>query len=404
MKSTVMRQATILLGIFLLVITGCPRITKQPPPTAETALVPIHTNDFPTFDDDLHYDGLASALSQSLRYLATVPADTVFRYGPDTYSAAHVIRSLNVFLDKIKEKPSVAALSEFFESRYRVYRSPGKKETGEVLFTGYYEPLLKGSLVRQYQYKYPVYGRPDGLITVDLGRFRDKFKGQRLVGRLNENTLVPYYDRAQIDEKNALDGKAPILAWVDDPAALFFLHIQGSGKIYLDNGDFINAYYHATNGHPYRSIGRLLIDEGAILKENMSMQAIRTYLASYPERMQDIFNHNPSYVFFIARENGPFGYLNVRLTPGRSIATDRRLFPPAALALVQTEKPILDHTGNIARWIPFSRFTLNQDTGGAIKGPGRADIFWGNGPYAEITAGHLQHQGTFYFFVLKTDG
>jgi membrane-bound lytic murein transglycosylase A len=136
----------------------------------------------------------------------------------------------------------------------------------------------------------------------------------------------------------------------------------------------------------------------------MSMQAIRAYLDAYPERMQDIFNHNPSYVFFIARKNGPFGYLNVRLTPGRSIATDRRLFPPAALAMVQTEKPEIDHNGNIVRWIPFSRFTLNQDTGGAINGPGRADIFWGNGPYAEITAGHLQHQGSFYFFVLKTDG
>jgi membrane-bound lytic murein transglycosylase A len=168
MKSTVIRQAIILLGISLLVITACPRITKHPPPTAETALVPISTSEFPTFNDDLHYDGLATALSQSLRYLATVSEDTVFRYGPDTYSAAHVIQSLNVFLDKIKEKPLAAVLNDFFEKRYRVYRSPGNEETGKVLFTGYYEPLLKGSLVRQYQYKYPVYGRPDDLITVDL--------------------------------------------------------------------------------------------------------------------------------------------------------------------------------------------------------------------------------------------
>jgi membrane-bound lytic murein transglycosylase A len=297
----------------------------------------------------------------------------------------------------------VTALTVFIRSKYRIYRSLGKNESGEVLFTGYYEPILRGSPVRRGQYQYPVYGRPEDLITVDLGRFRDKYQGQRLVGRVTHGTLIPYYDRQQIDEKNALQGKAPILAWVDDPVALFFLHIQGSGKIYLDNGDFVNAYYHATNGHPYRSIGRLLIDKGAIRQEDMSMQAIRAYLKAHPDQMQRIFDYNPSYVFFITRENGPFGYLNVRLTAGRSLATDRRLFPPAALALVQTEKPVVDLEGKIERWIPFTRFVLNQDTGGAIRGAARADIFWGNGAYAEIAAGHLQHPGQFYFFILRPD-
>jgi len=397
------RKTIIALGICLLVITGCARIKKLPPPTAENALVPVHTGDFPAFNDDLHYDGLAAAISQSLAYLATVSPDTVFRYGPDTYTAAHVIRSLNVFLAKIREKPAAGRLNYFLKTRYRIYRSLGKNEDGEVLFTGYYEPLLRGSLARRDPYQYPVYGRPDDLVTVNLGRFRDKYKGERLVGRITGKTLVPYHDRSQIDEKNALDGKAPILAWVDDPVALFFLQIQGSGKIHLDNGDFINAHYHVTNGHPYRSIGRLLIDEGTIPRENMSMQAIRTYLESHPERMTAIFNHNPSYVFFIAEDDGPIGYLNVRLTAGRSLATDRRLFPPAALAMVQTEKPVVDLNGKIERWIPFSRFYLNQDTGGAIRGTGRADLFWGNGPYAEIAAGYLQHPGRFYFFVLKPD-
>jgi membrane-bound lytic murein transglycosylase A len=147
----------------------------------------------------------------------------------------------------------------------------------------------------------------------------------------------------------------------------------------------------------------LLIDKGAIRQEDMSMQAIRAYLKAHPDQMQRIFDYNPSYVFFITRENGPFGYLNVRLTAGRSLATDRRLFPPAALALVQTEKPVVDLEGKIERWIPFTRFVLNQDTGGAIRGAARADIFWGNGAYAEIAAGHLQHPGQFYFFILRPD-
>ena len=403
MNRLIMRQTIVALGVFLLVISGCARIKKLPPPTADTALVPVHKSDFPAFNDDLHYDGLAIAISQSLAYLGTVPPDKVFRYGPDTYTAAHVVRSLNVFLAKIKEKPAADRLTNFLKSKYLIYRSLGKNEDGEVLFTGYYEPLLKGSLIRRQAYQYPVYGRPDDLVTVDLNRFGEKYKGERLVGRVTGKTLVPYHDRSQIEEKNALDGKAPILAWVDDPVALFFLQIQGSGKIQVDNGEFINAHYHVTNGHPYRSIGRLLIEEGTIPRENMSMQAIRAYLESHPERMHEVFNHNPSYVFFIAADDGPLGYLNVRLTAGRSLATDRRLFPPAALAMVLTEKPVVDQSGKIERWVPFSRFLLNQDTGGAIRGTGRADLFWGNGPYAEIAAGYMQHPGRFYFFILKPD-
>ncbi|RUA00871.1 MAG: murein transglycosylase [Deltaproteobacteria bacterium] len=403
MRSRMKRPVIFAMGIYLLAMTGCTWIMKPPPPTAETALVPVQADDFPVLNDDLNYDGLAAAVSQSLVYLARVSPDRRFQYGPDTYTAAHVIRSLNVFLEKIREKPSAAALTVLLRTKYRIYRSLGKNESGEVLFTGYYEPILRGSRVRQGRYQYPVYGRPKDLITVDLGRFKDKYQGERLVGRVTGGALIPYYDRQQIDEKDALKGKAPVLAWVDDPVALFFLHIQGSGKIYLDNGDYVNAYYHVTNGQPYRSIGRLLIDEGAILQKDMSMQAIRAYLNAHPGQMQRIFNHNPSYVFFKARENGPFGYLNVPLTAGRSLATDRRLFPPAALALVQCQKPVVDDKGKIQRWIPFSRFVLNQDTGGAIRGAARADIFWGNGAYARIAAGHLQHPGTFYFFVLKAD-
>lgn len=392
----------IFLGASLLLLNGCARIKQLPPPTPETALVPVQITDFPTFEDDLQLDGLATAISQSLKYLSTVSPDTVFRYGPDTYTAAHVIRSLNLFLTKIEEKPDAGELTAFLQERYRLYRSLGKNENGEVLFTGYYEPLLEGSRARQQQNQYPVYGRPKDLVAVDLGRFRDKYKGERLMGRISGNSLVPYHDRFEIDERNALEDKAPILAWVDDPVALFFLHIQGSGKIHLDTGDFINVHYHTTNGHPYRSIGRLLIEEGAILKENMSMQAIRAYLKSHPVRMAPIFKQNPSYVFFSIEKEGPLGALNVRLTPGRSLATDRRLFPPAALALVTTEKPVVNIESKIEHWLPFTRIVLNQDTGGAIRGTGRADLFWGNGPYAEIAAGHLQHPGQFYFFVLKS--
>jgi membrane-bound lytic murein transglycosylase A len=146
-----------------------------------------------------------------------------------------------------------------------------------------------------------------------------------------------------------------------------------------------------------------LIDEEKISVEEMSMQKIREYLHNHPEEMDAVLNHNPSYVFFKIEPDGPLGNINVKLTPGRSIALDWRIFPPAALAFIQTEKPVVDSTGQIHNWQPFTRFALNQDTGGAIRGPGRADLFWGNGPYAEIAAGHLKHTGELYFLVLEPD-
>jgi membrane-bound lytic murein transglycosylase A len=188
-----------------------------------------------------------------------------------------------------------------------------------------------------------------------------------------------------------------------DPVDVFFLQIQGSGKVFLDNGEVLNVHYHTTNGRPYRSIGKLLIDEEKISVADMSMQKIRQYFQNHPEEIDAVLNYNPSYVFFKIEPNGPLGNINVPLTPGRSVALDRFIFPPAALIFIETEKPIVDNAGHIQNWQRFSRFALNQDTGGAIKGPGRADLFWGNGTYAEIAAGHLKHTGDLYFLVLKTD-
>jgi membrane-bound lytic murein transglycosylase A len=223
------------------------------------------------------------------------------------------------------------------------------------------------------------------------------------VGRYTGQTVVPYYDRREIDDENVLAGKAEPLAWVKDPVDVFFLQIQGSGKVFLDTGQVVNVHYHGTNGRPYRAIGALLIQEQIIPKEEMSMQKIRAYLHAHPEEMAAVFNYNPSYVFFKLESEGPLGYINVLLTPGRSIALDRRIFPPAALAFIQTKKPVVDSARQIDSWTNFSRFVLNQDTGGAIRGPGRADLFWGNGPYAEIAAGHLKHTGKLYFLILKPD-
>ena len=180
-----------------------------------------------------------------------------------------------------------------------------------------------------------------------------------------------------------------------------FLQIQGSGKLILRDGSTISAGYSAKNGLPYRSIGRYMMEKGFLTKEEMSMQAIREYLARHPETVRDVLYYNPSYVFFRRLEKGPLGNLGVPLTPGRSIALDSGLFPKGALGFITCKKPVMDNKGRVKEWEEFSRFVLNQDTGGAIKGAGRADIFWGNGPYAEAAAGHQNHKGELYILIKK---
>ena len=272
-----------------------------------------------------------------------------------------------------------------------------------MLFTGYYEPHLQGSLYPTPDYGYPIYARPQDMITIDLSPFAERFAGEKIVARIEQNSVKPYFDREQIDSEGILEDRAEALAWVADPVDVFFLQIQGSGKVYLDNGRALNVNYHATNGRPYRSIGKLLIDDGKISREEMSMQKIREYLNANPDELEPVLNHNPSYVFFKIEPEGPLGNINVKLTPGRSLALDYRLFPPAVLVFAETQKPELTGDGQIAAWSDYRRFMLHQDTGGAIRGSGRADIFWGNGPYAEIAAGHLKHTGRLFFLVLEPD-
>ncbi len=393
--------AFVLTAALAVLIAGCPLPIKKPP--EELALVRKSTFAYPNFSDDLAFDGLEHSILKSITYLQKMPSDRSYQFGKDRFNAAHLMQSLQYFLDFIRTNPSNRELKKFIRSNYNVYQSIGRDQKGEVLFTGYYEPHLSGRLSPDEEFQFPIYALPTDIIKIDLAAFGDKYKGETIVGRYTGETVVPYYDRREIDEDEILAGKAEPLAWVKDPVDVFFLQIQGSGKVFLDTGQVINVHYNGTNGRPYRSIGTLLIEEQKLPKEEMSMQKIRAYLHGHPEEMASVLNHNPSYVFFKLESEGPLGYISVLLTPGRSIALDRRIFPPAALAFIQTKKPLVDSAGQIDRWTDFNRFVLNQDTGGAIRGPGRADLFWGNGPYAEIAAGHLAHTGKLYFLILKPD-
>jgi membrane-bound lytic murein transglycosylase A len=357
--------------------------------------------DYPPFEDDLNYDRLADSIQGSIDYFGKQSTQTTISFGEDQYSPRHLAQSLQDFLALIRRHPSADELSEYILKNFYVYAGVQAQKPVEVLFTGYYEPMMDGSRTQSSQFKYPIYGRPSDLMTFNLADFSCNCPSEKAIGRYAGGSIVPYYSRQEIDKSNVLQGKAQTIAWVDDPVDLFFLHVQGSGKICLENHDIINVHYLISNGHPYQSIGKYLIDKGRLAKEEVSMQSIRSYLRAHPDEMNETFNYNPRYVFFEEVDAGPIGCFNIELTPGRSIALDRKQYPAAALAFIQAQKPVASDDGSIEKWTDFSRFVMNQDTGGAIAGPARADIFWGNDEYAELAAGYMKHPGRLYFLVLK---
>ena len=272
----------------------------------------------------------------------------------------------------------------FFEERFTPYelRQPDGDPVGMV--TGYYVPDLWGSRQSSPDYPYPIYRRPEDLLVIDLSDAYPELGKYRLRGRLDEGRVLPYWDRASIDgDRSPLEGLE--LFWVDDPVELFFLHIQGSGSILFEDGSRSMVNYAEQNGHPYRSISKWLISHDIMSRDEMSMQNIKAWARDNPSQVGDLLNTNPSYIFF--REapgdlESPPGALGVPLTPGRSVAVDRRYTPLGAPVFLATTWP------NTNR--PLNRLMMAQDTGGAIKGPVRADFFWGMGDDAGIEAGRMK--------------
>jgi membrane-bound lytic murein transglycosylase A len=391
------------VALILLTVYSCYPFAKREVREPAQAVTKVRYF-WPEFKDDMDTDSLALAIERSLQYLDGLEEDTLFTYGPDTYSVTHIKRSLKTFSQLVMQNPDIQSLNQQLRKKFLLYKAAGSQRDRKVLFTGYFEPILEGSLVRDSMYRYPIYSMPEDLLRIDLGLFRSRFSGERLVTRIDGQDLVPYYTREDIVKGKVLEGKGLEIAWLKDPLDLAILQIQGSGTISLPSGETARVGYSASNGHPYKSIGKYMIDEGYIEDENLSLQTIRSFLKDHPDIEEEILSCNPSYVFFrLLDTQGPLGNIGVPLTPGRSLALDDRLFPKGSLVFIRCEKPMAGEDGEIVEWVPFSRFLLNQDTGGVIKGTGRADIFWGSDPYAELAAGHLRHRGDIYFLVQKPD-
>ena len=278
-------------------------------------------------------------------------------------------------------------VAAFFESAFDPHQVLNPDDTTTGMVTGYYEPLLKGSRARSARYRFPLYAPPADMLTIDLSALHPELRNRRLRGKLEGNRVVPYLSRGDIDrDPSPLRGQE--LAYVEDPVEAFFLHIQGSGQVELENGQRIRVGYADQNGHPFRSLGRLLIDRGELPPERASMQGIKDWARRNPARMQEFLNANPSYVFFreLPRDlPGPLGALGVPLTPERSIAVDPRVVPLGAPVYLATTWPnAVD---------PLQRLVVAQDTGGAIAGAVRVDFFWGFGDAAGSLAGRMRQTG-----------
>ncbi len=285
--------------------------------------------------------------------------------------------------------PSAKQVRNFYQTHFRPHRVHGLNNTREGLITGYYEPILRGSRTPDQQYRYPVYGPPEDMITVDLAELYPQLKGMRLRGRLVGDRLVPYWSRAEIDTgEQPLHGQE--ILWLDDPHDSFFAQIQGSARIALADGEQIGIGYANQNGHPYFAVGKKLVEMGELALADVSLFTIRSWLRQNPERADSVLNANPSYVFFELREkvdDGPRGSLNVPLTAGRSIAVDRNVIALGSPVWIDTTLP----DGS-----PYQRMMMAQDTGGAISGPVRADVFFGAGERAELLAGEMKQSGSLY--------
>ncbi len=284
------------------------------------------------------------------------------------------------------------AARAFFEAHFQPFSGSNDGDP-EGLFTGYYEPLLLGSRERSDRYNVPLYIRPPDLVTVDLGAFREEFKGKTVAGRVEDGELIPFPDRRAIEE-GALAKRDLELVWVDDPVDAFFLQIQGSGRVRLDDedgGGEMRLGYAAQNGHPYFAIGKDLVEREALRKEEVSMQSIRQWLEENPDLADDVMARNASYVFFQELEgDGPLGAQGVALTPGRSLAVDRKHWPLGVPIWLDASAPS-SKAGEPDR--PLRRLLVAQDTGGAIRGPVRGDVFWGYGEEAAEIAGRMKHSG-----------
>lgn len=377
--------STILLLFILLLSYLLLRDTYKP-------LHLVSGSERPSFTDDLDIASLILAAQKQRHYLQQQDPEKTVAFGEITIPFSWLLLSMESLLEQLHKRPDKGQLASFVTENYQIFQAGGRKKrkAGEMLVTGYYEPVFAGNVSRQPPYLYPLYKRPPSLIQKDgkLGRYD------------SEQNFVSYWSRREIENNRLLEGRE--LAWLSDPFDAYLLHVQGSGKLRLPDNSVRSVSFAGSNGLEYKSIGKLLVDKKIMALADVNIPSIRAYLEQHPRQLLPTLQHNPRFIFFDWGDNlGPRGSSGEVLTPGRSIAIDSSSLPEGTLAYLSSKKPLLDGDGKISHWVEMNRFVFPQDSGAAIKGTGRVDLFWGNGRYAETAANNMKEPGKLYFLVKK---
>lgn len=393
------------IALAALLLAGCNKKNEMQPfqpekkdydkPLApgQMALQKVGEGDYPDFGagfDSMDRRYLEESVRNSLHFLAKKSSRKYFPYLDVSHDRA--VASLQAFLNALRTARTGAELNEIIRRDFEVYRSLGYDGNGTMFFTGYYCPIFDGRKERGGAFQYPIYRRPKDLVMDSEGMAQGR--------RTPSGGLVPYYTRRDIEEQGVLRGTE--IAWLKDPFEAYVVTVQGSAKLRLADGSLYELGYAGNNGHEYQSVGRKLIADGVLRSDELSLQNLIRYFRQHPEKVHEYMWINPRYVFFQERAGGPFGSLNEPVTPYYSIATDKSVFPRACLAFMTTALPAAGQDGTVSQY-RYSGFTLDQDTGGAIRAAGRADVFMGIGPRAESVAGRVGAEGQLYYIFLKSN-
>ncbi|MBC8287512.1 MAG: MltA domain-containing protein [Nitrospinae bacterium] len=359
------------------------------------------------FADDLSRASLEKAITNQLQAMFEQELSTPVRLGSFTLTCGRLVETLEAFLEILKQDLPFEEFNKKISEEFALHQV-GKGKNKKVLFTGYYRPIIQASPVQTDLYRYPIYQMPEqGLQQVKYK------KGIQLVGTntgikkiresYTENKVWRRFTREEIDHKGALKGQGLEVAWLKDDLERFFLHIQGSGMLEFPDGSQQGVGYQGSNQHSYTGIGKLMIRDGAINTSQGSMQGIKKYFIDHPQDVAKYLYQNKRYIFFsLNNDEGPRGSGGGELVGGRSIATDKSIYPAGGLAFIKVRQPVLDENNKIIRWQPISRFVVDQDTGSAIRGPGRGDLFFGTGQKAGAKAGHYHERGEVYYLIKRS--
>lgn len=384
------------ISLFILLIVGATlfayynHVVFRP----HFSLTKIDFKRLPYWEHDDQSQALLAFQKSCVEILKRKP-NAAFSVFPQSKSN-HAWQTICLAANKLSHLDKMNA-QQFFEAWFEPYAVQDNFNP-HGLFTGYYLPLLHASLKKNKQYTVPVYGLPADLIKVNLSLFNTDFSNKVIIGQLKNNRLIPYPDRAAINS-GTLGKNAHVLVWADNAVDVFFAQIQGSATVQLPDHQSLLLGYASTNGRAYTAIGKILIQNKAIARENISMQTIRAWLQAHPEEVNDILNQDASYVFFtVLHTQDPLGMEQVPLTAQRSLAVDTRYIPLGVPVWLKTKIP---EQKPVERLLPYRRLLIAQDTGGAIKGMVRGDIYWGAGEDAAFAAGHMKQIGRYWLLLPK---